>query len=195
MLQQDGKRPTALTAEVYSPTARRLHWWTVAFVAVMIPLGIGMHIRGNELNIWDGTTNAMYSVHKLLGFTLLWLVVARLVYRFRHGAPADEPTLEWWQKAASHATHWGLYALLLAIPLTGWLGVSFFGARDIFGIVNLPPITPEDQNLAGRMFYIHWALAMLLLAAIAAHVGAAIFHHFKRKDGVLTRMLPNLKRR
>ncbi len=183
------------TVQVYNATARRLHWWTVALVAIMLPLGFAMTYRGNDLNIWDGTTNAMYSLHKLIGFTVLWLMLARLVYRLRNGAPADEPTLEWWQKAASHLTHWGLYALLIVMPVGGWIGVSLFGARDIFGLVSLPAITPVDQKASGTFFFLHKLGAFALTALIAAHIGAAMFHHFVRKDGVLTRMLPNLKRR
>jgi cytochrome b561 len=183
------------TVEVYSQTARRLHWWTVALVAIMIPLGFAMAYRGNDLNIWDGTTNAMYSMHKLIGFTVLWLMLARLAYRLRNGAPADEPTLEWWQKAAAHLTHWGLYAVLILMPIGGWIGVSLYGARDIFGIVSLPQITAVDQKASGTFFFLHKLGAFALVGLLAAHIGGAIFHHLIRKDGVLTRMLPNLKRR
>ena len=183
------------SVEVYNPTARRLHWVTVALVAIMIPLGIVMTYRGNDLNIWDGTTQAMYSMHKLIGFTILWLVIARLIYRLRNGAPADEPTLEWWQRAASHLTHWGLYALLILMPIGGWIGVSLYGARDIFGIVNLPALTAVDQKASETVFFLHKLGAFALIGLRAAHVGAAIFHHVIRKDGVLTRMLPKLKRR
>ena len=183
------------SVEVYSQTARRLHWWTVALVAIMIPLGFAMAYRGNDLNIWDGTTNAMYSMHKLIGFSLLWIMLARLYYRISNGAPADEPTLEWWQKAASHLTHWGLYAVLILMPIGGWIGVSLYGARDIFGIVSLPQITSVDQKASGTFFFLHKLGAFALVGLLAAHIGAAIYHHAIRKDGVLTRMLPGLKRK
>jgi cytochrome b561 len=180
---------------VYSPTARRLHWWTVALVAILIPLGFGMAYRGNTLNIWDGTTNALYNLHKALGFVVLWLVVYRLYYRLRNGAPPDEPTLEWWQKAASHVTHWGLYGLLIVMGLLGWHGVSRYGARGIIGPISLPPLGGQDQAAASTVFYLHFLGGLLLTAMIAAHVGAALFHHLIRKDGVLRRMLPSLKPR
>lgn len=180
--------------EVYSVTARKFHWWTVAFVAVLVPLGVAMAYRGNDLNIWDNTTNNMYSLHKLLGFMLLWMIVLRIAYRLRAGAPPDEPTLEPWQKLASHATHLGIYALLLAVPLLGWLGVSMFPAREIFGHFSLPPLAPVNQEGSKLILTLHKAGAMLLVAMIAAHVGAALFHYVIRKDGVMSRMLPGLKR-
>lgn len=182
-------------APVYSPLARRFHWWTVAFVFVMIPLGFAMSRRGNDLNIWDATTNNMYSAHKLLGFIVLWLMVARLIYRLSKGAPPDEPTLEWWQKAASHLTHWGLYGLLLLLPITGWIGVSLFGATDIFGIFRLPSLAAQNQDTAKLVLSVHKIAAILLVLAILAHIGAAIYHHVIRKDGVLRRMLPSIGRR
>jgi cytochrome b561 len=188
----DAARPVV---DVYSPAARRFHWWTVLFVAINIPLGVAMTYRGNDLNIWDATTNALYSTHKAIGFLILWLAVARLVYRVRTGAPKDEPTLEWWQKAASHATHWGLYALLIVVPLLGWRGVSQYGARGIVGPVSLPPIAVEDQAAASFTFLAHKYAGILMGLLVFAHIGAALFHYLIRKDGVLTRMLPSLGRR
>lgn len=189
---RDESSPTHAPELVYSPAARRFHWWTVAIIATLIPLGLYMVQRGSTTN-FDATTNRLYDLHKLLGFVLLWVVVARLVYRLKNGAPPDEPTLEWWQKAAAHLTHWGLYGLLLAIPLLGWIGVSLYGARTIFGAFALPPLASQNQPAADTVFLLHYWAAMLLLAMVAAHVGAALFHHLIRRDGVLRRMLPGLK--
>ena len=122
----------------YSTAARRFHWWTVAFVAVQIPVGLYMAYRGNTLKLWDGLTNALYSSHKLLGITILVLVLARLIYRLSHGAPPDEPTITWWQKGAAHLNHWGLYLVLLVVPILGYIGISLYPALDIFGLFSLP---------------------------------------------------------
>jgi cytochrome b561 len=190
------KRPDTTTESdlVYSGVARAFHWLTVAFVAILIPVGLYMVERGKATN-FDAFTNTLYSGHKLAGFILLWIIVARLAYRFTKGAPPDEPTLEWWQKAASHMTHWGLYGLLLAVPLLGWYGISLYGALGTFGGLQLPAIAAQDQKAAEFVFMLHFWGAMLMLAAIAAHVGAAFYHHAIRGDGVLRRMLPGLKKR
>lgn len=181
--------------DVYARTPRRLHWWTVALVAIMLPLGFAMDYRGNHLNIWDGVTDNMYSAHKLIGFVVLWLVLYRLYVRFRYGAPPDEPTLEPWQKLASHVTHWSLYALLLLVPIMGWLGVSLYGARTVFNVVSLPPLASPDQAAATTVLAVHGLLAKLMAFLVLAHIGAAMFHHVIRKDNVLRRMLPTLPRR
>lgn len=179
---------------VYSPTARFFHWLTVVLIVIQIPIGFYMVQRGAATN-FDAATNTLYSGHKVLGFVLLWLVVLRLLYRVVHGAPPDEPTLEWWHKAASHMNHWGLYVLLIVMPVLGWLGVSYYGALDTFGGWKLPAIAEQNQDKADFVFRLHFWGAILILAAIAVHVAAAIYHHFLRRDGVLRRMLPGLRQR
>lgn len=193
----EGATRAGVTSEapVYSPIARRFHWAVVGLLLIQVPIGLYMVYRGTTLNIWDGLTNNLYSFHKLLGVIILAVVVLRLGYRLVHGAPADEPTLEWWQKAASHITHWSLYGMLLIIPVLGWIGVSRYPALGIFGIFELPALGGPDQKAAELYFYLHKMLAFLMILAIGAHVGAALFHYFIRKDGVLTRMLPGMKRR
>jgi cytochrome b561 len=166
-------------APVYSAVARHLHWVTAAAVLAMIPAGLAMTYRGN----------------KLLGFLVLWLVAGRLAYRLLKGAPPDEPTLLWWQKAGSHLVHWLLYGLLLIVPLLGWFGISLYPSLTVFGLFNLPAIAAPNQDLAGRVLNIHGTLAIAMGLLVCAHIGAALYHHLIRKDGVLRRMLPGLGQR
>src|SRR5258706_1271458 len=174
----------------YSRTARIFHWTTVAAVAVMVGVGLTMTYRGGVLNIWDATTNALYSSHKLLGFLLLWFVLARLSFRLMFGAPPPEPTLEAWQRIGSSAVHWLLYALLIAMPVLGWIGVSLYPALDIFGLFSLPALMEPNEAAAERVLGIHKALAFLLIALAAGHARPSPFHHFFRKDNVLRRLWP-----
>ena len=176
-------------AEVsYSIAARRFHWWTVLLVLTQIPLGLYMAYRGNVLDIWDGVTNALYSSHKSLGILIFLLVLARLLYRLSHGAPADEPTITWWQKAGGHFNHWALYLALLVVPVLGYTGISLYPALDIFGLFSLPGVVAPNQGAAARVFYWHWVGAVAIVLLIGMHVGAALFHYVIRRDGVLRRM-------
>jgi cytochrome b561 len=177
---------------VYSPAARHMHWVTAGIVFCMVPVGLYMTYRGNTLDIWDGLTNALYSGHKLTGLLLLLLVVLRLGYRFKNGAPPSEPSLEGWQKAASHLTHWSLYGLLLAVPLAGWMGISLYPSLGVFGLFNLPGLVSPDQDRAALAFLAHKWLGIVMGLLIVTHISAALFHHLIRKDGVLRRMLPGL---
>ena len=174
----------------YSSTARRLHWWTVLFLIIQIPLGFAMAYRGNTLDIWDATTDRLYSGHKLLGMVLLILVLVRLVYRLKNGAPADEPTLNAFEKFASHATHWTLYLLLILVPLVGWLGISLYGAREVFGVISIPGLMPQNTDAAAQMFMWHKLGAIAVILVAGMHIAAALFHYLIKKDGVLARMLP-----
>lgn len=186
------EHPAAVST--YSRTARALHWITVALVAIQVPVGVVMAYRGNTLNLWDKLTGALYSSHKLVGVVILLLVLWRLGYRLMRGAPADEPTLEPWQKLASHATHWALYGLLLAVPVAGYVGVSLFPALDIFGLFKLPALVGPDKAAASTAFLVHMLLASGLVLLIGMHVAAALFHYVVRKDNVLGRMIPRLLR-
>ncbi len=181
--------------ETYSRIARLLHWTTVVLLAVQFPVGLYMVYRGNSLNLWDNLTNALYSSHKLVGVTILLIVLWRLVYRMTRGAPADEPTIEPWQRVVSHLNHWGLYVLLLAAPIAGYIGISLFPALDIFGLFSLPAVTAPDKEAAKTVFWVHGLLVSLLALMIAFHVGAALYHYLIRKDNVLGLMIPRLLRR
>jgi cytochrome b561 len=184
---------TTASDAVYSAPARLFHWLTFLLVAILVPAGLVMASRA-ERNIWDALTNSLYSTHKLIGFTLLWIVVFRLGYRLFSGTPQPEPGLRSWQIYVSHATHWSLYALLLLLPLLGWLGVSMYPALEIFGLFSLPAIA-QKSGLANQVLAMHKAAAWVLIALLALHISAALFHYFIRKDGVLQRMLPGLAKR
>lgn len=171
----------------YSVTARRFHWWIFALLAVQIPVGLFMVRYGNATNFAE-PTGKLYDGHKVLGLVILLLVVARLIYRLAHGAPPDEPTLEPWEKVVSHATHWAIYALLIVVPLLGWLAISYYGPFAPFGI-KLPALAAQDDAKATQMFFVHMAAAYVLIVLLAMHVGAALQHYLIKKDGVLRRML------
>ena len=194
MTQTSVRTPVRTPVEIYTRTARTLHWTTVALLAVQFPVGLYMVYRGTSLNLWDNLTNVLYSGHKLAGLTILFVVIWRLVYRMTRGAPAHEPTIEPWQRIVSRLNHWGLYVLLVAAPIAGYIGISLFPALDIFGLFSLPGVVAPDKEAAKTALEVHRLLVMLLALLIALHVGAALYHYVIRKDNVLGRMIPRLLR-
>ena len=112
---------------------------------------------------------------------------AFLAYRLAHGAPADEPTLERWEKVVSHITHWAIYALLIIVPLLGWLAISYYGPFEPFGI-KLPSLAAQDDAKATKVFFLHMLGAYTLIVLLGMHVGAALMHYVIKQDGVLRRM-------
>jgi len=192
MAKTTGMRPAQL--EIYSGTARFFHWLIVALILIQAPVGLYMSYRGNTLDIWDATTNALYNSHKLVGATILLLVLCRLAYRLVHGVPGHEPTIEPWQAVVSRLNHWGMYVLLICVPIAGYIGISLFPALDIFGVIKLPAVVEPNKEAAATAFFVHGSLAVLLVLLVVVHVAAALFHYFIRKDNVLGRMLPSLVR-
>jgi len=185
-MQKTDTRGASTEGETYSLTARRLHWLTVACLALQIPVGLFM-VRYGAATEFAEPTAKLYDGHKLLGLAILVLAVVRLIYRLVQGAPPDEPTLEPWEKAISHITHWALYALLIIVPIIGWRAVSHYGPFEPFGI-KLPAIAAQDQARATQAFFFHMLAAYTLIVLAGMHVGAALFHYVIRKDGVLRRM-------
>ena len=175
----------ASAGPAYSVTARVLHWLVAALVLFMIPAGI---IIANE---WGGPVQQpLYDLHKSVGVLLLPLVLARLLYRLTHPPmplPADIPAL---QQFAAHATHWALYGLLIAQPLVGLIATSAYPAPlPMFGLFELPPVWPENRPLSERLFAVHRWMGIAIAAVAAMHIGAALHHHFVRRDRVLMRMV------
>ena len=110
-----------------------------------------------------------------------------IVGRIRHGRPDDISSI---QKLAAHATHSGLYALLIVQPFTGWIATSAYRAPVVvFGLFELPPIWRESRAFSEQLFFVHGLIGIAIACLVAAHIGAALYHHFVRRDRVLLRMI------
>jgi cytochrome b561 len=173
------------TIQAYTVTARVMHWLIAVLVLLMIPLGFA------AANEWGGPAAAMlYNLHKSIGAVLLPLVALRLLWRLGHPPPplpADIPPL---QQFVAHSTHWLLYALLLIQPTVGLIATSAYPAPvPIFGLFELPHVWPADRALSDRLFFLHRMLGIALAVVAAGHIGAALQHHFVRKDRILMRMI------
>jgi cytochrome b561 len=176
----------AVPGEQYSGFAKLLHWTIAACVLFIIPAGILMGVLA------DGTTkNALYTLHRSFGALVLALMMIRLAYRLVNGVPAPEPTLTAFQRIVSHAVHLGLYGLLIAQPIIGWVATSAYGAQiSFFGLFTLPALVAKDEALSKPLFQVHELIGFVIAGLLAMHIGAALFHYFIRRDGVLQRMLP-----
>jgi len=167
----------------YHPFAVVLHWLTALLVVVAVPLGAVLH----ELPRVPSTF-AYYNLHKGLGATVFFVMVLRLAWRWRHPAPAPLPGPAW-QRQAAAATHALLYALLLAVPLVGWLASQAGGHPLVwFGVLPLPAPVPVDKALNEALHRVHSVLAWSLTGLVGLHVAAALKHRLLDHDAVLSRM-------
>jgi cytochrome b561 len=171
--------------------ARTFHW-----VMALLIISLGL------VGLWmTGLSNSpqkikIYAIHKSVGLTVLALVLLRLSWRLFDRRPREVP-MPAWQAWAAHATHWLLYALMLALPLSGWLYNSASGyPLQWFWAFNLPSLSGgADPALKSFAHFVHEWGFWLLAALLIAHVGGALKHHLLDRDDTLVRMLPLLRRR
>jgi cytochrome b561 len=173
------------TAQRYSTTAIALHWLTALLIVCGFTLGlsmVGLPISRQKLQ-W-------YAWHKWIGITVFLLTCARLAWRLWNPAPAL-PAMPAWQVRAALMSHCAFYALLLAIPISGWTFSSASGVQVVYlGLVPLPDLLPKDRQTAAVLVIVHQTLNFTLLALVCLHTAAALKHHFVDRDAVLARMLP-----
>ena len=173
---------------------RLLHWVMAALIAGM--LALGFYSAEIEADVYARFELAQ--LHKSWGFVVFSLALARIAWRLAAGrAPAPPPRMGARERRAARAAHLALYALMIAMPLTGWLLASAsplqdsFGIRNmVFGLFELPdPFVPGGEALERSLRSIHFWLGAGLTALLALHAGAALRHHFVMRDAVLTRMI------
>lgn len=174
------------TIDRYGSVAQSLHWVIVALVAVQIVLGI----IGADLPVGMERLVTL-SRHKSLGMTIFALMLLRLGWRLVNPVPALPVQIPRLEQRLARATHWTFYALLLAMPVVGWISSSASNLTvSWFGLFTFPDLVDTDKELATSAKALHRAMAWTLMALVSLHAAAALRHHFLLKDSVLARMLP-----
>jgi cytochrome b561 len=165
--------------------ARLLHWGMALLMLAQFALGWlakAWHLSPTKLQL--------FVWHKSFGIVLLVLVALRLAWRLANTTPAPPARLVRWQHHAARASHGLLYLLMIAIPVTGWAVNSAANIPfKLFWLFALPDITAPSQALEEIAKRAHLALTVTLSATLAAHIAAALHHHFARHTDVLRRML------
>lgn len=170
----------------YGAVGKTLHWLVVLLIIVQYALGW----YGDSLP--QGLEQLVIMArHKSFGITILLLAAVRLAWRWANPVPELPPRMPRWEQYAAQVSHFLLYALLFAMPITGWLTSSAANfSVSYFGLFTLPDMIAPDENIEHLLEETHETLAWVLLIVIITHVLAALRHHFWLKDNVLRRMLP-----
>ena len=139
------------------------------------------------------TAFELIQLHKSFGFLLLGLVVLRIGWRLGNVSPALPPQVGPFERRVAPLAHLVLYALQLALPLSGWalVSVSMLEIPSVpFGLFVMPNL-PLGISDAAESFWAaaHWYLAYGAMVLVALHMLAALRHHFRLRDPVLIRML------
>ncbi|GAA4035129.1 cytochrome b [Parerythrobacter jejuensis] len=171
----------------YSTGAMIFHW--VIAVAVIVNWRFAEaaeHAATREL------AAPIWANHKALGITILVLTLARLAWRLTHKVPPLPDTMKSWERVLSRTVHVIFYAMLIGLPIGGWLGSSYFGGGvDVFGLFSLPALPVGENPDAGKaIFGFHSTGGEILIYLIGLHILGALKHTFIDKSGGLSRMLP-----
>jgi len=183
--------PTATPApdtQRYGAVAVALHWLMAIVLTVLVVMGLYM---ASLPDVGFDTRKIMLILyHKQIGMLALALVLLRLGWRVGHILPALVDTLPEWQKVAARLVHLCLYAVMFALPVTGWLMSSAAGFPvSLLGLFDLPDLVPKDDFLFQAFVQAHKWSSYALIALAMVHAGAALMHHFVDKDETLKKML------
>lgn len=133
----------------------------------------------------------LFNWHKSLGLLVLAWMMLRLFWRLTHPSPPLPPGMSRFELWSARVSHAGLYVLLIFMPLSGWIINS---AADFplkwFGAFRVPPLVGPDEQVQALAETAHYVLFWLIAALVVVHAGAALHHHFVRRNDVLRRMLP-----
>ena len=171
----------------YSGLAMLLHW----LIAVLVIVQWRISEAAEEAATREAG-GAIMANHFAIGVVIFLVVALRLVWRQVSPPPPPGPGHAPWERTLANLVHFAFYALLLVMPVAGWIALSSFGQPiSVWGLFSLPALpVPQNPALGEQIFELHGASGIALLVLAALHALAALKHTFIDKSGGLSRMLP-----
>ena len=174
------------TGNRYGLAARLLHWSVAVLILGLVWLGWYMV----DLTYYDAWYNDSLAWHKALGMVALVLGVVKIAWTVHSRPPAYVESLKRWERAAATAVHHVFYAMMVLIPLTGYLVSTSEGEGiDLWGWFTVPAVVVAGEGMRDLAIEAHYWCAYGTLAIAAGHAAAALKHQFLDRDGTLRRML------
>jgi cytochrome b561 len=179
------------TRNRYNALSIAVHWLTLALLVAVYALILlrELYPKGSD------PRESMKTWHFILGLTVFGIVGVRMLLRLAFRTPPISPEPPAWQHALATAMHLALYALLIVMPLLGWLTLSAKGNPIPFFGLQLPALIWPDKALGGNLEEIHETIGTVGYYLVGLHAAAALFHHYLMRDDTLRRMLPRRRRR
>ncbi len=174
------------TPAAYGLVTKLLHGFAMILVIGMLIMGALMNdIQNKELQ------GLIYTIHELTGLVVLTLGVIFALWSLNNQKPGYPINMPRWEQGLACIVRFGLYILLIAMPLSGWITATAAGyAPDFFGYFTIPaPLIPPSKALAKNAAKIHYYLAWSFAGLLGLHLLGALKHHFIDKNQILTRML------
>jgi cytochrome b561 len=182
----------------YTSVAIALHWAIAVLVLANIVTGV------THEWVAPAVRRGMMGWHKTFGLTVLLLTLIRVAWRLTHRPPPLPADMPRWEVWTARLTHWSFYALLIALPLTGWIfqstsprnpQIPFWGLQWPY-LTWLHELPMDERRAVTRLWAaLHERLAWVSYALLALHVAAALKHWLINGDNVMRHMVPWLKER
>lgn len=173
----------------YTILQKIVHW--LMALAIMLDLYVAQKFGGvmTDADRFESRTD-----HATLGTIVAVLLILRLFLRWKNGAPGLPDQMVAWQKWLAHAAHWGLYLLIGGLILSGIL--SAMNANSVVMPFGLFAYGDGTGDTALFLFFreFHEFATEAIMALIALHIIAALYHGIFVRDGVTGRMLKFWKR-
>jgi cytochrome b561 len=174
-------------------TSARYSWPSIALHWLMLVLIVAVYAAMDLKSIFPKGSpgrEAMATWHYMLGLSVFFLVWVRALMRLAGAPPAVTPTMPAWQSLAARAVQWAMYALMIGLPVLGWLTLSAKGTPVPFFGLELPALIAENKAQAKWLKDIHETGATVGYFLVGLHAIAALFHHYIQRDNTLRLMLP-----
>ncbi|WP_411833086.1 cytochrome b [Pseudoxanthomonas mexicana] len=172
----------------YRLPARLLHW----LVAIAVPAQIWLGWTAERTQEREAGFRLLH-LHFQLGMILLALMVLRASWRIAHGVPAPAAAEPAWRRRLAAAMHWTLYALLLALPLSGYvIWVWMDAPMQLLGSVQVPRLfepPADDETWRALAWYVHYYSAWALAGLVVLHAAVALWHEFVLGDRLIRRRM------
>lgn len=180
----------------YTTFAIMAHW----LVALLMIANLILGLIAEKLP--DDSIRFAIDTHKSIGITLLGLILLRILWRLGHKPPPFAGSMAGWERLLAHIAHFGLYVLMLWMPLTGWAHDSAWKAAPeipmrLFGLFEWPRIgfimampDASKEALHGLLGTMHMIGGYALIGLLLLHIAGALKHQFVDKVPEFRRMWP-----
>lgn len=177
--------PLQNTSEKFGTLTKSLHWAIFLLFVVQYYL-----VYRREYFPKDTHEKMQYlMLHKSLGVVVLLLAALMLAWRHVGTRPLMPSNMALIERKAANVSHVLLYVAMFLMPLSG-IFMSMFGGYKIsfFGLFDLPMLFSKNEGLGNFLYQTHVYSSYVIIGLVAIHASAALYHHYVRKDNVLTRM-------
>ncbi|MDB5945322.1 MAG: putative cytochrome [Ramlibacter sp.] len=167
----------------YGRPAITLHWLLAVLMIGMTGLGwYMMTIEKQPQGPW------YFDLHRSIGLVVFVLVLLRVLWRLGH-RPAPLPAaVPRWQVTLSSITQYLLYACMVVMPVTGFVGSSYSKAGVRFFGMALPVWAVPSRATAAWFFSVHSITVWILVGLIVLHAAGGLKHLLIDRDQVFQRM-------